>query len=455
MTEQDKFEIRHININELKECEYNPRVRSDHQLAKLRESIEKFGVVDPLIINTHPSRKNIVIGGNMRLQVLQEMKYTDVPVVELHLTERKERELNLRLNKTGGDWDYALLKEFDEDLLADVGFESEELDDVFAIEDTEEKASFDLKKELNKLDIKKITVQKGDVYQLGDSRLMCGDSTIEADFDKLMNGEKADMCMTDEPYILDYLHAKRGGKPVKGFGAKRDRIYLETESLPDNFIELWMANVAKHAKPDFSIISYENWKNLREMWNAMEKYWKVKNMIVWHLPNRHQGFSSKYKFFSKHDIAVVGGSGDVLYNTDEEEGPLQEMYETALFAISGKPQWEGYEKGKKYMPTDFIEFNADDLKGSGQGVVFGTKPLDILIPYIKVLTRRGDLVVEPFGGSGSTLIASIRLNRRCYIMEKVPTYAEVIMRRWERETGLKRKLIVRDSDDQVQPSVQE
>jgi len=66
--------------------------------------------------------------------------------------------------------------------------------------------------------------------------------------------------MTDEPYILDYLHAKRGGKPVKGFGAKRDRIYLETETLPDNFIELWMANVAKHAKPDFSIISYENWK---------------------------------------------------------------------------------------------------------------------------------------------------------------------------------------------------
>lgn len=455
MTKEDNFQIHYINISELKASEFNPRTWSDLQLAKLRESIEKFGVVDPLIINTHPLRKNIVIGGNMRLQVLQELKYAEVPVVELHLTEPKERELNLRLNKTGGDWDYSLLKEFDEDLLADVGFESEELDDVFAIEDNEEKASFDLKKELKKLDIKKITVQKGDVYQLGDSRLMCGDSTIEADFDKLMNGEKADMCMTDEPYILDYLHAKRSGKPVKGFGAKRDRIYLETESLPDNFIDLWMANVAKHAKPDFSIISYENWKNLREMWNAMEKYWKVKNMIVWHLPNRHQGFSSKYKFFSKHDIAVVGGSGDVPYNTEPEEGPLQEMYETALFAISGKPQWEGYEKGKTYMPTDFIEYNTDDVKNSGQGIIFGTKPLDILIPYIKVLTRRGDLVVEPFGGSGSTLIASTKLNRRCYIMEKVPTYAEVIMRRWENETGLKRQLIVRGNDDEVQPSEQE
>ena len=92
-----QLQVQHININELKASEFNPRTWSDHQLAKLRESIEKFGVVDPLILNTHPSRKNIVIGGNMRLQVLQELKYAEVPVVELHLTEPKERELNLRL----------------------------------------------------------------------------------------------------------------------------------------------------------------------------------------------------------------------------------------------------------------------------------------------------------------------------------------------------------------------
>lgn len=379
----------------------------------------------------------------MRLKVLKDMGFSEVPVVYISLDEVKEKELNLRLNKSGGDWDYGLLKEFDEDFLADIGFESEELDQIFDIEDMDEKNSFDLKKELKKLDIKTIAVQKGDVYLLGESKLMCGDSTIEADFDKLMNGEKADMCMTDPPYILDYLHAKRGGKPVKGFGAKQDRVYLETDSLPDNFTELWMNNIAKNSNPDFSIICYENWKNLRVIWGEMEKHWKIKNMIVWHLPNRHQGFSAKYKFFSKHDIAMVGGSGYVEYNTNEEESPLQELYETALFAISGKPQWEGYEKGQKYMPTDFIDFNASDEKHSGQGIIFGTKPIDILIPYIKVLTRRDSLVVEPFGGSGSTLIASTKLKRRCFIMEKVPTYAEVIMKRWENETGLKRKLISR------------
>ena len=109
--------------------------------------------------------------------------------------------------------------------------------------------------------------------------------------------------------------------------------------------------------------------------------------------------------------------------------------------IAGKPHWEKYEKGKKYCPTDFIDFNASDEKSSGQGIIFGTKPIEILIPYIKVLTKRGDLILEPFGGSGSTLIAATKMKRRCYIMEKSPVYAEVIMRRWEKVTGLERKKI--------------
>ena len=99
--------------------------------------------------------------------------------------------------------------------------------------------------------------------------------------------------------------------------------------------------------------------------------------------------------------------------------------------------WENYKKGKKYCPTDFIEFVAADEKSSGQGIIFGTKPLEILIPYIKVLTKRGDLIVEPFGGSGSTLIAATKMKRRCYVMEKSPVYAEVIKKRWENLTGLK------------------
>lgn len=449
-TVKDTLKIVQVDISDLQPSLYNPRKWSEDASEQLKQSIQSFGLVDPILVNGAESRKNIVIGGHFRLKIAKDLGFKQVPVVYVDIgDESKEKELNLRLNKNLGGWDYELLKEFDPDLLAGVGFNSIELDDIF-IDPPENDGTFDLKHELDKLDIKEITVQKGDVYQLGDSRLMCGDSTIEEDFDTLMDGEKADMCMTDPPYILDYVHAKRGGNPTTGFGSKRNRRYLETDVLPDNFTELWMANIAKYAKDDFSIICYENWKNLTTIWSEMEKYWKVKNMIVWHLPNRHQNFAAKYKFFSKYDIAMVGASGTVEYNHEDEPEGLQEEYETALYAISGKPQWEGYEKGKNklFQPTDFIEYNADDEQNSGQGIIFGTKPLPILIPYIKILTKQGDLVVEPFCGSGSTLIASVRLRRRCYIMEKSPVYAEVALRRWELETGLKRELISKVNEDE-------
>lgn len=429
----------YVPIADLLPAVYNPRKWNEEAIAQLTESIKRFGLVDPIVVNGAPDRKNIVIGGHFRLKVAKDLGYKEIPVVYINIPDlEKEKELNLRLNKNVGDWDWNLLSEFGETMLTDIGFSSEQLDDIFDIEDTPEQ--FDLQKELEKLDITQIEIQKGDVWQLGESKLMCGDSTIEEDILKLMNGEKATMCFTDPPYILDYLNGKKKhGKATEGFGAKRDRRYLETDVLPPDFTEKWVANISKVQEESFSIIVYENWKNLRIIWGEMEKYWKLKNMIVWHLPNRNQGFAAKYKFFSKHDIAMVGASltADVEYNNEIEEDGLQEEYETALYAISGKPQWEGYQKGKKIQPTDFIEYVASDEKHSGQGVIFGTKPIEILIPYIKVLTKRGDLIVEPFGGSGSTLIAATKMKRRCNIMEKSPVYAEVIKKRWEKLTGLK------------------
>lgn len=437
MNKHTPKEIRQVSVAELKPTEYNPRKWSKEAIAQLTESITRFGLVDPVICNDAPGRENVVIGGHFRLKVAKELGYTTVPVVYVTIPEiEREKELNLRLNRNLGDWDWELLSEFDTTLLTDVGFSSEELDDIFVVDPTPEQ--FDLQKELEKLDISHVTIQKGDVYQLGESRMMCGDSTIEADMLKLLGSERADMVMTDPPYILDYLHAKRHGEATTGFGAKKNRRYLETDVLPDNFTDLWMANIAKIAKPNFSIIAYENWKNLRTIWAGMEaQNFKVRNMLVWHIPNRHQGFSAKYKFFSKHDIAMVGTQGDVDLKFDIEEELVQNEYETALYATQGKPNWEGYEKGKKNQPSDFIEHIACDAKQSGQDIIFGTKPVEILIPYIKVLTKRGDLVVEPFGGSGSTLIASNMVGRRCYLMEKSPVYAEVIRHRWEKWSGQK------------------
>ena len=439
---ETKLKIAYVPVDELRPSEYNPRKWSKEDAAQLKESIKRYGIVDPLLVNVAPDRYNIVIGGHFRLTVIKELELAEVPVVYINIPDlEKEKELNIRLNRNQGEFDFDLLSKFDESFLQDIGFSSEELDDVFFVEDTPEQ--FDLKKELEKLDIKNITVKKGDVYEHDGSRLMCGDSTIEADMLTLMDGAKADMCFTDPPYILDYLKGKKkNGEAVTGFGAKRNRRYLETDVLPDDFTELWMKNIRVIAKDDFHIIVYENWKNIRTVWGEMEKYWKVKNMLVWHLPNRVQGFAEKYKFFSKHDIAMVGSTRDTeRLNLRADTELLQNEYETALYAMSGKPQWEGYKAGKKICPTDFIEHVAADEKSSGQGIIFGTKPLEILIPYIKVLTKRGDLVIEPFGGSGSTLIASIKMQRRCYLMEKSPVYAEVILNRWSKLTGKKPKRI--------------
>lgn len=438
----NNMKVVYVPVGSLNPSTYNPRKWNEAQKNALKESITKFGMVDPIICNSAPERTNIVIGGHFRFAVAKELGFTEMPVVYVNIPDiEKEKELNVRLNKNLGEFDFELLKDFGEEFLAEIGFSTEELDNIFAIDPTPEQ--FDLKKELDKLDIKDIKVQKGDIYEIDDSRLMCGDSTIEADVLKLMEGAKADMVMTDPPYILDYLRGKTKQKDgvTEGFGLKKNRKYLGTDVLPDNFTDLWMAGVAKVQKDDFSIIIFEHPKNLRTIWNALEKHWKYRNTITWHVPNRVQGFSAKYKFFNKQDIALVGSSEDKGLNLEQEDGLFQNEYENALYATSGKPIWEGYEKGKKYQPTDFIEHIAADEKSSGQGIIFGTKPLELLIPYIKVLTKRGDLVLEPFGGSGSTLIASLKLGRCCRIMEKSPVYAEVIKNRWEKHTGKKAKKI--------------
>lgn len=432
-----QLNIVYVSVDTLKASTYNPRKWNQPQIDALKQSINNFGLVDPILCNSATERNNVVIGGHFRLHVAKELGLKEMPVVYIDIPDiEKEKELNIRLNKNQGEFDFNLLSEFDETFLADLGFNSEELDTIFAEEVIEEQ--FDLEKELKKMNIEKISVKKGDIYELDGSRLMCGDSTVDGQWETLCGDDRADMCFTDPPYLLDYLHGKtRHGKATEGFGAKKNRRYLETETLPDNFTDLWMANIAKIQKQDFSIIVYENPKNLRTIWNALEAHWRYRNTIIWHLPNRMQGFSAKYKFFNKFDFAIVGTKGDVELNLEDEDALFQNEYESALFATSGKPHWESYGKGKKYCPSDFIEYKSSDEKSSGQGIIFGTKPLEILIPYIKVLTKRGDLVVEPFGGSGSTLIASIKMGRRCYAMEKSPVYAEVILKRWEKTAGKK------------------
>ena len=146
---KNNLRIEQVSINALKAAEYNPRKWDKEAEKQLKESISKFGIVDPLLVNCAPNRKGVVIGGHFRLSVLKEMGFTEVPIVQINISDiKKEQELNLRLNRNTGDWDLSLLAEFDESFLSEIGFSSEDLDDIFPMEETPE--VFDLEKELNK-----------------------------------------------------------------------------------------------------------------------------------------------------------------------------------------------------------------------------------------------------------------------------------------------------------------
>jgi len=292
----NSLKIIEVPIKDLKPAPYNPRKWSQEAINQLTESIKRFGLIDPIIVNSFLKRKNVVIGGHFRLKIARNLGYKTIPVVYVDISDlEKEKELNLRLNKNVGEFDWNLLAKFDSHFLDCVGFSSEEIDEIFQVDDEPE--IFDLEKELKKLKIDKIRIKKGNIYQIGESKLMCGDSTIKSDVLKLMDGEKASFCFTDPPYILDYLKGKKKkGKATEGFGYKRDRRYLETDVLPDDFTEKWMANIHKIAKDDFHIIVYENWKNIRTIWSEMEKYWKVKNMMSGTYPIELKGLLVSINF---------------------------------------------------------------------------------------------------------------------------------------------------------------
>ena len=159
----DTLKVSYLPVTSLKPATYNPRRWNESQAAALKESIIRFGLVDPLIANSAPNRENVLIGGHFRLKVAKDLGIEKVPVVFVCINDlEKEKELNVRLNKNVGEFDFSLLKEFDEVFLKDAGFSTEELDEIFAVDPTPE--NFDLEKELSKIGIMEVTVQKGDVY---------------------------------------------------------------------------------------------------------------------------------------------------------------------------------------------------------------------------------------------------------------------------------------------------
>ena len=393
------MKIEKIEINKLKPATYNPRQISTKQYKDLKSSVEKFGLVDPIITN----KDFTIIGGHQRYKICKELKHKEIDCVVLDLSKEEERELNIRLNKNTGDFDMDILaNEFDIDELVDWGFKHIDLD-INIDKITEGNTEDD-----HIPDVKESRVKLGDVWKLGKHRLMCGDSTKESDVNKLMNGEKADMVFTDPPYGIDFTgqllsNTTKDGKKIhnhKGANTKYKKIkndeLQETDLLDfcDRFIKQLI-----NCKPTAWYICFSQTEIdiLLSSMRLNNLSWK--NVIVW-LKNQANLSPNDYKH--RYEPIVYGQSGSSFY-------------------------------GERYKQEDVWEFQRT-LKNDLHPTM---KPIPLIENAIKNSSKKNEIVLDIFLGSGSTLIACEKTNRICYGMELDTKYCDVIIERWQQFTGQK------------------
>jgi DNA modification methylase len=351
------------DVNNLIFAEYNPRELTKDQHQDLKDSITRFGFVDPLIVNTHKERKNILVGGHQRLKIAKELGYKDVPCVEVDLTPNKEKELNVRLNKNTGQWDWdALANHFDIGELIDWGFNEDEL-------------QFNEPEEINGLiedddvpEVEESITKQGDLWILGEHRLLCGDATKKEDVERLMDGEKVDMVFTDPPYGMDVVKNS-------GVLSKKYKNIINDDSI----------NVAIKS---FQLID----SNIPAIWWGANYYANI-------LPNK-----SCWIVWDKNN----GGSDQMDC----------ELAWTNLKGVT-RQFTQASEKKNRVHPTQ--------------------KPVELIEWTFKKVDAEN--VIDLFLGSGSTLIACEKTNRKCYGMEIDSHYCDVIVKRWEEYTGNKAERI--------------
>jgi DNA modification methylase len=380
------IKIEQIKISKLKPATYNPRQITTKQYNDLKKSIEKFGIVDPIIIN----KDMTVIGGHQRLKICTALKYKEIDCVVLDLSKEEERELNIRLNKNTGEFDMDILaNEFDIDELVDWGFKHIDLDiNIDKIGGNIEDDHIP--------EVKESKVKRGDIWQLGEHRLMCGDSTIESDVIKLMNGQKADMVFTDPPYGVNY----EGGIQFTNKGViKNNREKLKNDNnteIYNKFLPVILPYV------NGAIYMWFSDSKVFEVYGAVKSNkCEIHALIIWHKTNAtYAAMNAQYK----------------------------QRHEPCLYF---KP------KGKKLnWVGSTTESTIWELKRDAQNNYHPTqKPIALAEKAIR--NHTGNIVLDIFLGSGSTLIACEKTNRICYGMELDTKYCDVIIERWQQFTNQK------------------
>jgi len=403
------MEIKNIKISELKPAEYNPRTWSGEEMENLKESIRRFGIVDPFVVNSTPKRKNVIIGGHFRLEAVKQLGIEEVPVVYVDISDiKKEKELNLRLNRNLGRWDFDLLKKFDESLLKNVGFTEEELNNVFNIKEVED--NFDVGKALK--EIKKPRTKLGELYQLGSHYLLCGNATNLGDINRLMNGHTAKLVFTSPPYNM-------AGDLYEDYSDNLKRkefidLHLNAIKNIQNFLKgfiFWNISYNKNARDEFIEIMYRIVK---------ETGLKFLELIVWDkghgMPiNSKTGLTRQYE-----DILLVGDEDSVRQDLD-------------IYFCGSNDRKVFFNKKNRVGITNYWHIGTNQIQLENLQACF---PVALPRKGIELMTQREDIVVDIFGGSGTTIIACEELNRKCYMMELNPKYCDIIMDRFQKFTGI-------------------
>ena len=398
-------ELKELPVSVLKPAEYNPRKKlkkGDKEYEKIKNSIEEFGFADPLVVN----KDMTIIGGHQRLTVAMDLGYKVVPCAIVDVDKVREKALNIALNKITGAWDEQMLA----DLLTDLkeadydldwtGFDAAEVDQLFSnIYDKKVKEdNFDVEEELKQ----PVFSQLGDLWFLGKHRVICGDSTGEEIYTRLMDGQQANLVLTDPPYNCDV--EETAGK-------------IMNDNMPDedfyNF--LLSAYRCMHA-------------NLAD----------DGSIYVWHADTEGLNFRKAFKdagfYLSgcciwKKNSLVLGRS------------PYQWIHEPCLFGWKQKGKHQWYADRKQTTVWEY-----DKPKSSPQHPTM--KPINLMSYPIKNSTMTNGIVLDPFLGSGSTLIACCETDRVCRGIELDPKFVDVIVRRfqtWCEENGRQEEIyVVRD-----------
>ena len=386
------MEIKELPLKELKPAAYNPRKKlkkGDKEYEKIKQSLLKFGYVDPILVNEDLT----VIGGHQRLTVLKDLDYETAKCVIVKLSKEDEKALNIALNKITGQWDEALLA----DLLLDLqesdfsldltGFEPPEIDDILSnVHDKElSEDEFDVEEEL-----KKATVSRhGDIWQLGKHRVICGDSTKAETYKQLLDDRKANLVVTDPPYNVDV--EETAGK-------------ILNDNMSDGdfyqFLLSMFTQVENHMEDDASIYVFHadtEGLNFRKAFKEAGFY--LSGCCIW-----------------KKNSLVLGRS------------PYQWQHEPCLYGWKkkGKHQWFSDRKQTTIWEYDRPKSSRDHPT---------MKPIQLMAYPIQNSSMRGTIVLDPFLGSGSTLIAADQTGRVCYGIELDEKFVDVIVKRYIEVTG--------------------